>query len=144
MDISTEIAHLMKYGSTEEIKAYFDKKRKLQKQEDFFSFINDLIDNSPYKRAEVAQRAGLSHDYVYKLLRGDKGQFFSSNHPAHVYPISQTFIHLAHVYLQSRRLRNAKCPDRMIRQGNHILFSCEKYRGASCGKLSRTGWGAKR
>ena len=25
MDISTEIAHLMKYGSTEEIKAYFDK-----------------------------------------------------------------------------------------------------------------------
>ena len=72
MDISTEIAHLMKYGSTEEIRAYFDKKRKLQKQEDFFSFINDLIDNSPFKRAEVAQRAGLSRDYVYKLLRGDK------------------------------------------------------------------------
>lgn len=72
MDISAEIAHLMKYGSTEEIRAYFDKKRKLQKQEDFFSFINDLIDNSPFKRAEVAQRAGLSRDYVYKLLRGDK------------------------------------------------------------------------
>ena len=53
MDISADIAHLMKYGSTEEIRAYFDKKRKLQKQEDFFSFINDLIDNSPFKRAEV-------------------------------------------------------------------------------------------
>lgn len=72
MDINTEIAHLMKYGSTEEIRAYFAKKRKLQKQDDFYSFFNELIDNSPYKRAEVAQRAGLSRDYVYKLLRGDK------------------------------------------------------------------------
>lgn len=72
MDINIEIAHLMKYGSTEEIKAYFDKKRSLKRQDDFFSFINNKIDNSPYKRAEVAQRAGLSRDYVYKLLRGDK------------------------------------------------------------------------
>ena len=68
-----EIAHLMKCGSSDEINAYFKKMKKEQAQEeDFYTFFNRKIDESPYKRAEVAQRAGMSKDYTYKILRGDK------------------------------------------------------------------------
>ena len=73
MDNSREIAHLMKCGSLEEINSYFKKMKKEQAhEEDFYEFINRKIDESPYNRSEVAQRAGMSKDYTYKILRGDK------------------------------------------------------------------------
>lgn len=56
-----------------------DEIAKLQKEyarssaaEDFVQFMDRKIEESVYNRTEIAQRAGLSRDYCFKILRGEK------------------------------------------------------------------------
>lgn len=67
------IAKLMKQGRADEIKKYLLAKKSLEEgNESFVSFMDRMINQSGMKRAQIVQRAGLSKDYMYKVLRGDK------------------------------------------------------------------------
>ena len=67
-----EILQLVKHGRSEEIQFYF---RDLQEKEysgDFTAFMDEMVREHRIRRKDIAIRSGLSQDYTYKLLRGDK------------------------------------------------------------------------
>lgn len=65
------IAALMKRGRADEIGAFFEKP-PVQQEETFYSYIHGLIDKSGMSKAKIISNVGLSKDYMYKVLRGDK------------------------------------------------------------------------
>lgn len=70
-DKVNEIAHLMKYGGQAEVIEYFHSEKK-NMEVTWPAFIDQMIDRAGIKRTEIAYSTGLSRDYLYKLLRGDK------------------------------------------------------------------------
>lgn len=67
-----ELLQLLKYGRGEEARIYFGSIQEQAYSEDFTHFIDEMIDLYGIKRKEIALRSGMSQDYTYKLLRGDK------------------------------------------------------------------------
>ncbi len=70
-DKINEIAHLMKYGGQAEVIEYFHAEKE-NMEDTWPAFIDRMIDRAGMKRTEIAYSTGLSRDYLYKLLRGDK------------------------------------------------------------------------
>lgn len=67
------IANLLKQGRGDEVKALFREQEELKKSsESFVSYMDRLISESKMSRSVIVQRSGLSRDYMYKVLRGDK------------------------------------------------------------------------
>ena len=68
-----ELLYLLKHGRAEEVRFVFkDLQEKQTYSEDFPTFIDTMIKEYKVKRKEIAIRSGMSQDYTYKLLRGDK------------------------------------------------------------------------
>ncbi len=67
-----EILHLLKYGRSEEVRALAEQQKKQNYPNEFCPFMEQMIREYGISRKNVAVRSGLSQDYVYKLLRGDK------------------------------------------------------------------------
>lgn len=65
------LGRLMKRGDHEAIKALLRNNQK-DDNETFVSYMDKEIAESKYSRTQIAQRAFISRDYLYKLLRGDK------------------------------------------------------------------------
>lgn len=64
---------MLKQGRGDEVKALFREQEKLKRStESFFSYMERMIAESKMSRALIVQRSGLSRDYMYKVLRGDK------------------------------------------------------------------------
>ena len=70
---SLMIAGLLKQGRTDEVKAFFLEQEKWKtSSESFVSYMDRMISESKMSRSLIVQRSGLSRDYMYKVLRGDK------------------------------------------------------------------------
>ena len=68
-----ELLYLLKHGRAEEVRFIVkDLQEKQSYSEDFPTFIDTMIRENKVKRKDIAIRAGMSQDYTYKLLRGDK------------------------------------------------------------------------
>ncbi len=65
--------HLIKTSSADEARAYI-RDRRLNKKpvETFVQFITKKIEDKRISRKTIALKSGLSQDYVYKLLNGNK------------------------------------------------------------------------
>ncbi len=66
------ILHLLKYGRQEEIRQLVRQQERENYSDSFVPFMDQMIREHNISRKNVAIRSGLSQDYVYKLLRGDK------------------------------------------------------------------------
>lgn len=66
------IHHLLKYGRQEEIRQMVSQHIREAYPDSFVPFMDQMIREHRVSRKDVAVRSGLSQDYVYKLLRGDK------------------------------------------------------------------------
>ena len=64
------LIYLLKHGSERDVSAYLDTEDV--KPLDFVSYMDGFVERSGYKRNQLAQRACLSPDYLYKLLNGSK------------------------------------------------------------------------
>ena len=68
-----ELLYLLKHGRAEEVRFIVkDLQEKQSYSEDFPTFIDTMIRENKVKRKDIAIRSGMSQDYTYKLLRGDK------------------------------------------------------------------------
>ena len=66
--MNEEYAHLLKIGQGTQLV----EQNRIEYTGDFCAFMQQMLDEYKKKRIEVARTTGLSQDYVYKLLRGDK------------------------------------------------------------------------
>ena len=66
------IALLMKRGRVDEIQLFMSQQSGAKEDEQFTSYIDELIRSKKMSRAKIAAQIGLSKDYMYKVLRGDK------------------------------------------------------------------------
>ena len=67
-----EIIHLLKHGRSDEIRAMVEQQKRKNYSNEFVPFMAQMLQEYKISRKNVAVRSGLSQDYVYKLLRGDK------------------------------------------------------------------------
>ena len=67
-----ELLYLLKHGRADDIRFIFKDIQAKTYPEDFPTFIDAMIREHKIKRKDIAIRSGLSQDYTYKLLRGDK------------------------------------------------------------------------
>ena len=67
-----ELLYLLKHGRADDIRFIFKDIQEKSYPEDFPKFIDAMIREHKIKRKDIAIRSGLSQDYTYKLLRGDK------------------------------------------------------------------------
>ena len=67
-----ELLYLLKHGRADDIRFIFKDVQAKSYPEDFPSFIDTMIRENKIKRKNIAIRSGMSQDYTYKLLRGDK------------------------------------------------------------------------
>ena len=67
-----ELLYLLKHGRADDIRFIFKDIQARTYPEDFPTFIDAMIREHKIKRKDIAIRSGLSQDYTYKLLRGDK------------------------------------------------------------------------
>ena len=67
-----EILHLLKYGRGGEARVLAAQSGARDCPDGFVPFMDRMIAEHGISRKNVAVRSGLSQDYVYKLLRGDK------------------------------------------------------------------------
>ncbi len=73
MDIPQEILNMLKTGRIDEIMtALEDAQQPSFSAASFPVFMEDMLREHHVSRKKIALRAGLSQDYTYKLLRGDK------------------------------------------------------------------------
>ena len=70
--MNRDIAHLLKSGNKELIQQMLKERESRVLPESFTQYMDEMIASKKVKRAQIAQRAGLSRNYLYKLLRGDK------------------------------------------------------------------------
>lgn len=70
--MNRDIAHLLKSGNKDLIQQMLKERESQVLPESFTQYMDEMIASKKLKRAQIAQRAGLSRDYLYKLLRGDK------------------------------------------------------------------------
>ncbi len=67
------VAKLMKLGQYDELHELFKEQSSSKVlNENFVSYMDYLINSSGFSRSKIVQKAGLSKDYMYKVLRGDK------------------------------------------------------------------------
>lgn len=66
-----ELLRLLKHGRAEEL-AELAEEMKPTYADSFPAFMDQMLKEHHLKRSTVARRSGLSQDYLYKLLRGDK------------------------------------------------------------------------
>ncbi len=70
-----EYKHILRNGSEEDIRRFQERQRHLNDAPESFSdFMYDMIKRSGRTKAVVAQRAGLSRDYMYKVLNPNSGK----------------------------------------------------------------------
>ena len=67
-----ELLYLLKHGRANDIRFIFKDIEEKSYPEDFPTFIDTMIREHKIKRKNIAIRSGMSQDYTYKLLRGDK------------------------------------------------------------------------
>ncbi len=67
----TELIRKLKYGRTDEL-AMLAEEMKPDYADSFPAFMEQILREKKLKRVQIARRAGLSQDYLYKILRGDK------------------------------------------------------------------------
>ena len=70
--INPDIIDLLKHGQSDEIPFMYQEIQKEDYPRDFVVFMAMMLEKYQMKRKDVAQRAGLSQDYTYKLLNGSK------------------------------------------------------------------------
>ncbi len=68
----SELLHMLKNGRREEVAEYVREFERQNYTDNFVSFMDQMIREHRISRKQVALRSGLSQDYTYKLLRGDK------------------------------------------------------------------------
>ena len=66
------LLQLLKHGRGLEIREYLKTEQKQDYSMDFAIFMDQMLKEHKVSRKTVAIRSGLSQDYTYKLLRGDK------------------------------------------------------------------------
>ena len=67
-----ELLYFLKHGRADDIRFIFKDIEERSYPEDFPTFIDAMIREHKIKRKYIAIRSGMSQDYTYKLLRGDK------------------------------------------------------------------------
>lgn len=67
----TELIRKLKYGRADEL-AMLAEEMKPDYADSFPAFMEQILREKKLKRNQIARRAGLSQDYLYKILRGDK------------------------------------------------------------------------
>ena len=67
----TELIRKLKYGRTDELAMLAEEMRQ-DYADSFPAFMEQILHDKKLKRNQIARRAGLSQDYLYKILRGDK------------------------------------------------------------------------
>ena len=67
-----ELIDMLKHGRSEEVQAMIRSMNRSSFPGEFVPFMDQMIREHGITRKQVAVRSGLSQDYVYKLLRGDK------------------------------------------------------------------------
>ena len=67
-----EILHLLKNGRSDQVMAMMEMRKKQNYPNEFVPFMDQMVREHKISRKDVAVKSGLSQDYVYKLLRGDK------------------------------------------------------------------------
>ena len=67
-----ELLYLLMHGRADDIRFIFKDIEERSYPEDFPTFIDAMIREHKIKRKNIAIRSGMSQDYTYKLLRGDK------------------------------------------------------------------------
>ena len=67
-----ELLYLLKHGRADDIRFIFKDVQEKSYPEEFPAFIDAMIREHKIKRKNIAVRSGMSQDYTYKLLRGDK------------------------------------------------------------------------
>ena len=67
-----ELLYLLKHGRADDIRFIFKDIEEKSYPEDFPTFIDAMIREHKIKRKNIAIRSGMSQDYTYKLLRGNK------------------------------------------------------------------------
>lgn len=70
--VDADILYLLKHGQASEIPLIPQELQKQDYPRDFVVFMDMMLKKYHMKRKNVAQRAGLSQDYTYKLLNGQK------------------------------------------------------------------------
>ncbi len=67
------IADLLRQGRADEALALFhEQEMRRGSPESFVAYMDRIIADSGMSRTRIIQRSGLSRDYMYKVLRGDK------------------------------------------------------------------------
>ena len=70
-----EYRHLLRNGNKDEIRRFQDRMRQLHSlPESFSDYMYAMIKRSGRTKAMVAQRSGLSRDYMYKILNTNSGK----------------------------------------------------------------------
>ena len=69
---NSELLHLLKYGKSVDLQKQLKNEMKKEYSSSFPAFMDEMLQEHKIKRKDVAVRSGMSQDYVYKLLRGDK------------------------------------------------------------------------
>ena len=67
-----DLLYLLKHGRADDIRFIFKDIQAKSYPDNFPAFIDAMIKEHRIKRKDIAIRSGLSQDYTYKLLRGDK------------------------------------------------------------------------
>lgn len=67
-----ELLYLLKHGRADDIRFIFKDIEERSYPENFPAFIDAMIREHKIKRKNIAIRSGMSQDYTYKLLLGDK------------------------------------------------------------------------
>lgn len=66
------LAALCKRGLSEEVTEFFKESKRNTQQETFVMYMDEMISRSGMSRAKIVEKVGLSKEYMYKVLRGDK------------------------------------------------------------------------
>lgn len=67
-----DLVYLVKHGRADEIQELVQTQTKEEYPTSFPAFMEEMLSTYKVSRKNVAIRSGLSQDYTYKLLRGDK------------------------------------------------------------------------
>ena len=71
-DYVDSLGSLMQSGKIENVKKLLKEHENRQDSETFVQFMDSIIEKSGLSRTDIAQRAGMSRDYTYKILSGQK------------------------------------------------------------------------
>lgn len=71
--VNDEVIWMLKNGNTEdEIRALLKNEGRKSYSNEFVDFMQDMLDKYQIKRTEISRATGISQDYLYKILNGQK------------------------------------------------------------------------